>query len=212
MYIPDEGIKFVLNPGPRKDDEGRPVLYAIPVPGRKLSFEAVAEESIERGLTHRGSMEGVFSAFLELAGLLLSRGYRVETPIGSFAPKLTTKGDFTSADDVKPGDVEFGGIEFRPSKQFLKVAAANHHRPQRQRPLPGLQRPSATVPPEQALAECMTQGYTTVRTFMYRSDMKRDAARHFLDSQCAGDQPLLKKRRVGQANIYTYAQPPKADQ
>lgn len=207
MYIPDEGIVFELNPGPHKDDEGRPLLYAIPEKGRKFSFASVARDAVDRHLALSGEMERTFNAFFETAGMMLSRGYRVVTPIGSFAPKLRMKGDFTDPDAVKGSDVEFAGIDFRPSRDFLKRVDSNPHPCKKKQQLVGNSLAADSRSADEALRRSLAKGYTTVRSFMLYSGLKRDSARKLLDGLCDGEEPLLEKRREGRTAVYSYAKP-----
>ena len=61
----------------------------------------------------------VFDVVIDVVGLWLSDGYRVETPIGSFAPKLKLLGEHTDPKNIHGRDIEYAGIEFIPSKEFF---------------------------------------------------------------------------------------------
>ena len=202
MYIADEGITFQLEPGPRKDDEGRSILYAIPDPRVRCSMKLMSHEAVLRGLVTHGEMERVFNAFFELAGLLLSRGYRLETPIGSFAPKLRLMGEFTDPQQVKYNDVEYAGVDFRPSKDFVKACSRNPFRFKKKETSVGNSQMHDTEAMEEALRQSLAEGFTNVRRFMYFSHLKRDSARSYLNSLCEGDNPRLQKRTVGRSKIY----------
>ena len=196
-YLADKGITFELNPGPQKDEDGKPLLYAIPEKNHKWTFRMVEEDSVSRMLAIPGEMKRSFEAFLEMAGLLLSRGYRVETPIGSFSPKLKLKGKFTDPEKVTGRDVEFAGIEFHPNKEFMSIAGSNPHRFEKKKQMVG----NEAVKDEDAmlatLRKCLGRGYVTTTIFQARTGLKRDTARRFLDGLCEGEHPLLKLSREG---------------
>ena len=67
----------------------------------------------------------VFDVVMDVVGLWLSDGYRVETPIGSFAPKLKLLGEPTDPKTIHGRDIEYAGIEFIPSKEFIKEGGKN---------------------------------------------------------------------------------------
>ena len=67
----------------------------------------------------------VFDVVIDVVGLWLSDGYRVETPIGSFAPKLKLLGEHTDPKTIHGRDIEYAGIEFIPSKEFIKEDGKN---------------------------------------------------------------------------------------
>ena len=193
-----KGMKFELLPRPTKGEDGKPLLYAHPAVGRKWSMRTLDEFCNKyRGMS-KGELTRVFEAFLDVAAVFMEDGSRIETPIGSFAPKLKIKGDFSDPAKVKHDDVYFAGIEFIPSKRFnqeledrldegfLKVADVKYDRPE----------PSEKTT-EEALQRCLQKGYITIRSFAYWSSMKYSTARQWLLSKCEGENPLLKCDREG---------------
>ena len=67
----------------------------------------------------------VMDVMMDVVGLWLSDGYRVETPIGSFAPKLKLLGEHTDPKTIHGRDIAYAGIEFIPSKEFIKEGGKN---------------------------------------------------------------------------------------
>ena len=67
----------------------------------------------------------VFDVVMEVIGNWLSDGYRVETPIGSFAPKLKLLGEHTDPKTIHGRDIVYAGIDFIPSKEFVKEGGNN---------------------------------------------------------------------------------------
>ena len=47
-----------------------------------------------------------------------AKGYRIETPLGSFAPKLKLKREITDPDEVRYSDVILDGVEYTPGKAW----------------------------------------------------------------------------------------------
>ena len=58
-----------------------------------------------------GELGRAFDAFIRVAGRYLAEGYRIDTPIGSFAPKLSLAKQITDPDQVKDRDVRLEGVE-----------------------------------------------------------------------------------------------------
>ena len=92
-----DGIKFEIHPRPTKGEDGKPLLC-----------------NKYRNL-RTGELQMVFDVVIDVVGLWLSDGYRVETPIGSFAPKLKLLGEHTDPKIIHGRDFEYAGIEFIPS-------------------------------------------------------------------------------------------------
>ena len=148
-------------------------------------------------------MERLFNLFIDVAGNWLAQGYRVETPIGSFAMKLKLTGDHTNAEKVTGRDIVYNGVEFTPSKELIAKAGSNRE---------GFRKKSGTVgnsqmydpkAMEEALRKSLTLGYTTVSTFMYFSKLKRDSAQHYLDSLSKGENARLLRRKNGRTYVYS---------
>ena len=117
-----DGILFELQPRPTKGDDGKPLLYAQPVIERKYDLDDIDEFCAKYRHTSKGEMKHLFDLFSEVATMWLRKGYRVETPFGSLAPKLKLLGEHTDPEKVTGSDVMYNGIEFIPSKQFVKDA------------------------------------------------------------------------------------------
>lgn len=60
---------------------------------------------------------------------------------------------------------------------------------------------------EQALRDSFSNGYTTVKKFMYKSGLKQTMARHYLNEFCKGETPLLYRFREGQTIQYRFKNP-----
>ena len=120
-----DGIEFEIHPRPTKGEDGKPLLYVRPAKGRKKSFKDLeAFCNKYRGL-RTGELQQVMDVVMEVVGLWLSYGYRIETPLGSFAPKLKLMGEHTDPKTIHGRDVRYAGIEFIPSKEFVKEGGQN---------------------------------------------------------------------------------------
>ena len=198
-----DGILFELHPGPKRDEEGKPLLYARPATGISKTIRQLDDFCAEYRNLQKGEMERLFNLFIDVAGNWLAQGYRVETPIGSFAMKLKLTGDHTDAEKVTGRDIVYNGVEFTPSKELIAKAGSNR---EGFRKKPGYVGNSQMYDPkamEEALRKSLTLGYTTVSTFMYFSKLKRDSAQHYLDSLSKGENARLLRRKNGRTYVYS---------
>ena len=198
-----DGIQFELHPGPKRDEEGKPLLYARPATGISKTIRQLDDFCAEYRNLQKGEMERLFNLFIDVAGNWLAQGYRVETPIGSFAMKLKLTGDHTDAEKVTGRDIVYNGVEFTPSKELIAKAGSNR---EGFRKKPGYVGNSQMYDPkamEEALRKSLTLGYTTVSTFMYFSKLKRDSAQHYLDSLSKGENARLLRRKNGRTYVYS---------
>jgi len=114
-----DGIEFEIHPRPTKGEDGKPLLYVRPAKGRKKSFKQLEDFCNKYRNLRTGELQMVFDVVIDVVGLWLSDDYRVETPIGSFAPKLKLLGEHTDPKTIHGRDIEYAGIEFIPSKEFI---------------------------------------------------------------------------------------------
>ena len=188
------GIEFEIHPRPTKGEDGKPLLYVRPAKGRKKSFKELEDFCNKYRNLRTGEMQMVFDVVMDVVGLWLSDGYRVETPIGSFAPKLRLLGEHTDPKTIHGRDIEYAGIEFIPSKEFIKEGGKNRE---------GYRKSQEQVGNSQiALRRCMRLGYATIPEFMIFSGLKRDSAKAYLDSLCEGEHPRLWKVRESRRWLY----------
>ena len=197
------GIVFELHPGPKHDEEGRPLLYARPASGQKKTMKQLDDFCAEYRNLQKGEMERLFNLFIDVAGNWLAQGYRVETPIGSFAPKLKLTGDHTDAEKVTGRDIVYNGVEFTPSRELIAKAGSNREGFRKKIGTVGNSQMYDPKAMEEALRKSLTLGYTTVSTFMYFSKLKRDSAQHYLDSLSKGENARLLRRKNGRTYVYS---------
>lgn len=197
-----DGVLFELQPRPTKGDDGKPLLYAQPVIERKHDLDDIDTYCTKYRHTSKGEMKRLFSLLEEVTTMWLSQGHRVETPFGSFAPKLRLLGEHTEPEKVLGRDVMYGGVEFIPSKQFVKDADCS---------LEGFRRLKANVGNSQmydpkmmdeALRKSNRNGYVTISTFKIFSGLKYNSAKNYLDSLCQGEHPRLRRYKEGRTWHY----------
>ena len=102
-----DGILFELQPRPTKGEDGKPLLYAQPVIERKYNLDDIDDFCAKYRHTSQGEMKLLFSLLEEVTTMWLRKGYRVETPFGSFAPKLKLLGEHTDPEKVLGRDVKY---------------------------------------------------------------------------------------------------------
>lgn len=198
-----DGILFELQPRPTKGDDGKPLLYAQPVIAHRHDLDALDDFCAKYRHTSKGEMKRLFDLFSEVATMWLRQGHRVETPFGSLAPKLKLLGDHTDPEKVTGRDVMYGGIEFIPSKQFVRDADCSSDGFRRQQGSVGNSQMHDPKAMEEALRRSIRNGYVTVSTFMVFSHLKRKSAKAYLDRLCEGDTPRLRRYREGRTWHYS---------
>lgn len=196
------GILFELQPRPTKGDDGNALLYAQPVITRKYDLKDIDDFCAKYRHTSRGEIQRLFRLLEEVTTMWLRDGNRVETPFGSFAPKLKLIGEHTDPTKVTSRDIMYGGIEFIPSKQFVKDADCSHEGFRRKKSVVGNSQMYDAKAMEEALRRSTHNGYITISTFMVFSHLKRKSAKAYLDSLCKGDHPRLWKVRESRRWLY----------
>ena len=198
-----DGILFELQPRPTKGDDGKPLLYAQPVVERKYTLDDIDDFCNKYRHTSKGEMKRFFDLLEEVATMWLSQGQRVETPFGSFAPKIKLLGEHTDPEKVTGRDVMYGGIEFIPAKQFVKDADCGRHGFRRRKSRVGNSQMNDLQAMDEALRKSLYNGYITIKTFQWYSGLKFKSAQRYLDSLCQGDNPRLRRYREGRTWHYT---------
>ena len=198
-----DGVLFELQPRPTKGEDGKPLLYAQPVVEYKYTIDDIDDFCYKYRHTSKGEMKHFFGLLEEVTTMWLKQGCRVETPFGSFAPKLKLLGDHTDPEKVLGRDVMYNGIEFIPSKQFVKDADCGRHGFRRQKSRVGNSQMYDQKAMDEALRKSVYHGYITIKTFQIFSGLKYNSAKNYLDSLCQGEHPRLSRYRDGHAWHYT---------
>ena len=188
-----------------KGKDGRNIVYAKPAKGLKLDIKAVDGYCHEHYELKDGELEFVFKQFLKCASELMARGYRIDTPIGSFVPKLGLKREITNADEVDDDDVQLEGVDYNPGKIWNKAIEGWLFNGFTRVENPNVQElMQDTAHLEQALRECLKQrGFVTVKAFTIQAHLTDYSARKQLETWTKGDNPKLMKTKMGQTDIYT---------
>ncbi len=198
-----DGMLIELLPRPTTGEDGKPLLYARPAIGFKYTIRAIDDFCNKyRGMSS-GDMIRLFECFLDVATTLMRDGSRVETPIGSFAPKLKLDGDYTDPTKVKSKNVSLASIEFIPSKRFQQLLDEKNPYGYRRKP-DVVKRHPQTDPDvlEATLQLCLRRGYTTTNRFAATADLKYQTAKRYLDGLCMGEKPRLRRFKEGTAYHY----------
>jgi hypothetical protein len=198
------GFPYEVHPTPMKGKDGRNIVYARPARGYKLDIKALDKYCSENYQTRDGELEFVLGQFLKGAAELMARGYRVETPIGSFVPKLGLRREITDADEVENSDVMLVGVDYNPGKIWNKAIEGWLYDGFLRVDNPNVQQlMQDTERLEQALRECLKQDYVTARSFAYHANLTLYSARKQLEAWTKGENPKLMKSKIGKMDIYT---------
>lgn len=199
------GMPFEIHPSPKKAENGKNLLYVRPRSRQKITMEQLDDYCANHYALRPGELTRAFRAFIEATGYYLSEGYRVETLIGSFAPKIGLRRELTDPDEVKTTDVLFEGIEYKSVKEYEKSVLSNL-RGFRRANNPNVQQLMAD---EDHLNKALQanleryHGYVTARSFAHSANITYYSARKQLDKWCEGEHPRLLKTKQGQEYIYT---------
>ena len=200
------GMPFEVHRSPKADEDGRVLLYAAPQSNRTKDFDEIEGWLSISNSVRKGDLLRAFAAFLDECSLWLSKGYRVQTPLGVFSPKIGLKRKVTNPREVRHDDAEFKGIDFRPSAGFTKAVRLKV----KSEGFRYVHKADSTVlsANEEYMMEALRKSiraegnYTTVSSFMFHSGLSKYAATKMLRHWCCGDAPLLRERRLGHSIIY----------
>ena len=199
-----DGMLFEVHPTPVKGKDGKNLVYVRPAMRYKMSMNGLEDFCNRNYHSFYGEISRAFDYFMRAAGELMAMGYRVETPIGSFAPRLKLLREITDPDEVKGHDVVFDGVEYNPGKRW-NIELEKWSNGFRRYDNPNTQEIMAD---KQQLEEVLSKllgngGYTTVRRFALFSKLTYYSARKQLNEWCEGKNPKLQKTKQGQEYIYT---------
>ena len=196
-----DGMPFELHPRPTKGKDGKPLLYARPAAPYKRTMKDVKDFCAIRGV-NAGTIDVAFETFIDVCSRWLAEGYRVETPLGTFSPKIKLEGDFTDPSKVQGKDVKYVGIDITPSKRFVKEVRIRQKGFHRKANQVGNAQMHDDAFMAEALRRSMKAGFTTIRTFMAVSGLKYHSAQRYLNKLCLGENPILKQQKIGGSYHY----------
>lgn len=196
-----DGMPFELYTRPTNGEDGKPLLYVRPAAPYKRTMKDVEVYSGYRGVS-KGLVDIAFETFMEVCCEWLSEGYRVETPLGTFAPKIKLEGEFTDPAKVKGKDVKFAGIELTPSKRFVKMVERKQRGFYKKESNVGNSQMHDEAFMAQALRRALYPGFTTIGIFMVIAGLKYHSAQRYLNGLCSGEHPTLRKMKFGTTYHY----------
>jgi len=198
-----DGIPFILQTRPTKGPDGKPLLYAQVEPGHKLTLDHLDIEFQGVGSYRQGDVKRMFEVFANVVGKYVAEGYRIETPLGSFAPKLKTTGAYTDPVQVSNASAGYAGVEFTPSRAFTKQIRKYYRGCLKVSNRVGNSQMRDETAMKRAFRECLVGStFITLRAFCCHSHLKYWSAKRYLDSLCEGDDALLDRQKNGSLLLY----------
>ena len=180
-------------------------VYVRPKSGQKLTMKELEEYCERTGSMRYGELRRAFDVFVRTAGRFLAEGYRIETPIGSFAPKLSLAKQVTDADEVTDRDVRLEGVEYHPGKLWDREIHLwlDGFRRWQNADTQAIMADKEKL--EQVMRNCILQhhGYITAGIFSRASGLTLYSARKQLNEWTEGDNPKLLMTPRGKEHIYT---------
>ena len=187
----NKGMWYEVHPTPVKGKDGKNLVYVRPQSGMKLTIKQLEEYGERMNYLRYGELSRAFDS--------------IDTPIGSFAPRLSLARQVTDAEEVKDRDVRLDGVEYKPGKlwdreikKWLDGFRRNHN--------PDTQAILADKESlEQVMRDCIqkNQGYITAGMFARASGLTLYSARKQLKEWTKGDCPKLMMTPRGKEHIYT---------
>ena len=199
-----DGMLYEVHPTPAKGKDGKNIVYVRPAAKHKITMKGLEDFCCSSYNARYGELTMAFSYFLRAAGELMARGYRIETPIGSFAPRLKLMREVTDSDEVTDADVRFDGVDYNPGKLWNAELEKWSHGFQR------FENPNTQqiMADKQQLEAVLRQqlgdgGSITVKRFAWAAHLTYYSASKLLNEWCKGENPKLLKTKRGQEYIYT---------
>ena len=196
-----DGMPFELYTRPTNGEDGKPLLYVRPAAPYKRTMKDVENYSGYRGVS-KGIVDIAFETFMEVCCEWLAEGYRVETPLGTFAPKIKLEGEFTDPAKVKGKNVKFAGIELIPSKHFVTMVKRKQKGFYKKESNVGNAQMHDEAFMAEALRRSFRNGFTTISIFMVVAGLKYHSAQRYLNRLCSGEHPTLRKMKFGTTYHY----------
>ena len=207
MPVNKRGLRFELLDSPKKDEQGRNILYARVVSNGTIN-QQMLEEYLQDDFSIRPTdTRRVLTAFTNEMARLLAEGFRVDCMLGSFYTKLSLDAPYTRDDKVTAHQVSFEGVGFLPDKEFQRQVNQNiqgfrYERGHRSQPI-GTQ---ADIERKVRQLASDNGGFFSIKAFRLAFGLSEYMARKQLDALCQGNHPLLVKRKMGNACLFVLNQ------
>lgn len=200
-----DGMPFEMHPTPAKGKDGKILYYPRPLSRQKISMKGLDDYCSKHYGLRPFELTRAFEVFLQATGFWLSEGYRIDTPIGSFAPRLKVVREITDPDDVTGRDVRFDGVEYNSGKLWHESVAKWLEGFRLAEKTNARELLADTEKLEEKLRSCIQRynGYVTARLFSYSTGLTYYSAKKQLDKWTKGQNPKLLRTRRGQEYIYT---------
>ena len=202
-----EGMPYMVYTSPKKGKNGRNIVFVRSEGGQrmKMTTEEIDAYCAKYSSMRSGELQLVFREFMHWAAEWIVKGYRVETPLGSFAPKLKLKREITDPNEVSDRDVELDGVEYTPGKfwdkdlkYWMRDGFRKSERLFTNEPMANM------VKMEAILRDLLNRhGFVTVNSFKLSTKLTYHSARKLLNEWTEGANPKLLKTRQGPTYIYT---------
>ena len=201
------GVQYELLPRPTKDEDGKPLLYARPAIPLKYPMRMLDDFAHNNRGLHQGELSRMLRTFMDVAACHMKMGERIVTPMGSFQVKLKLDGDYSDPKKVTGKNVQFAGLEFTPSREFISIVEDHLqigfvYKPDvvHTRSVKELREEGVI---DEALGKCLERKSFTIGTFCNHSGLKYNTARDFLNRLCKGEPPVLQKRKFGTSMLFS---------
>ena len=199
------GMLFEMQPTPAKGKDGKILYYPRPLSGKKITIKGLDEYCAKYYGLRPFELTRAFEAFIQATGFYLSEGYRIETPIGSFAPRLRAVREITDPENVTGREIRFDGVEYNSGKlwhESVKKWLEGFRLAETTNVQELLAHPEEL---EKQLHNCINRynGYVTVRLFSIYTGLTYYSSKKQLDKWTQGKNPKLLKTKRGQEYIYT---------
>ena len=203
MPVNKQGLRFELLDSPKKDEQGRNILYAKVVSNGTINQQMLEEYLQDHSSIRPADSRRVLTAFTNAMAHLLAEGFRVDCLLGSFYTKLSLDAPYTRDDKVTAHQVGFDGVGFLPDKEFQQQVNRNiqgfrYERGHRSQPM-GTQ---AEIGRKVRKLANDNGGFFSIKAFQLAFSMSEYMARKQLDALCQGEHPMLVKRKIGHTCLF----------
>lgn len=159
-------------------------------------------ESLPKGYVSR-----CFDALIHIIPQLIGEHKRVHTPLGSFYIKPQLVRTMTDDEKVISSDISLSGIDFRPTKAFREAVESQFQSIEIDRRKHAMSVEYYSQRNE-SLENCLSADkcgnrFVTIEEYRRETGLSYKTSKKCLDIMTEGDNPILRKTRIGHTNVYT---------